>query len=78
MPDDKAKNHPNQRPNPDIFPCPICGNEDFNWGYTTGHSSSGFRFRSHADKKFTQGKWVRARECNLCGNIQLFTRNNDQ
>jgi len=78
MADDKRKNSPDTRANPDMFPCPICGGESFNWGYTTGHTSSGFRFRGNDDEKFTHGKWVKARECVRCGNIQFFTRDHER
>lgn len=77
MVDEKRKNTSSGRVNPDIFPCPICGDDDFSWGYTIGHTASGFRYRSTTDEKFTQGKWVKARECLRCGNVQLFTRGKD-
>lgn len=77
MVDEKRKNSPDGRVNPDIFPCPICGYDDFVWGYTTGYSTIGFRFRQYTEEKFQHGKWIKARECLRCGNLQLFTKNKD-
>lgn len=74
MPNEKRKNSADGRINPDNFPCPICGYEDFEWGYTTGHTSSGFQFRAYSDAKFRHGKLIKARECMRCGNLQFFTR----
>lgn len=74
MADEKRKNSVNGRVNPDIFPCPICGGEDYEWGYTTGHTSAGLRFRSADDEKFSTGRWIKVRECVRCGNLQWFTR----
>ncbi len=72
---EKRKNVSGKRPNPDVFPCPVCGAEAFNWGKTIGHTSAGFRFMPDTDEMFPRGKWIRARECKRCGNVQLFTRN---
>ena len=77
MTSEKRKNSPNGRVNPDFFPCPICGDEDFVWGYTTGYSTVGFRFVEYDNAKFKHGKWIKARECNRCGNVQLFTKTKD-
>jgi hypothetical protein len=55
-------------------PCPVCGGTSYTWGRTVGESPSQYVY-FRADKgAWGDGKRMYARECNQCGNVQLFTR----
>lgn len=54
-------------------PCPICSGSDFVWGRTSRHDAGWLGFKADDHPMLTPGREVRARECNRCGNIQLFT-----
>lgn len=54
---------------PDQLPCPICGERQFNWGY-----AGGMAFMEKRNSWFGEGMTeVVARECMVCGSVQLFT-----
>ncbi len=54
-------------------PCPICGNREYSWGTFVGYSL--FYMRDHASllEKLTPTKNTKARHCDACGNVQIFT-----
>jgi hypothetical protein len=55
-------------------PCPVCGSISYTWGRTVGESPSQYvYFRAEAEG-WGGGKRLFARECNTCGNVQMFTR----
>lgn len=61
--------------NPDHFPCPVCGSTDFTWGEALTPQVGGLlRFKTKQDGFFKGGRLIKARECNQCGNVLLFTR----
>lgn len=57
------------------FPCPVCGGGSYSWGtlaaqginFTPDDASAIARF-------FRIGFKLRARRCDLCGNVQVFAR----
>lgn len=57
------------------LPCPVCGGGSYSWG-TVG--AQGLNYTpdnaSILAKFFRVGLKVRARRCELCGNIQMFAR----
>lgn len=59
---------------PDDFPCPICGESDFEWGYPKGNRGAAILFseKQGVDRWKIQGDKMRARKCLSCGNVQLF------
>ena len=72
MSEKKKKNDFSDRPkaeywNPEL--CPTCGNNDFTHGLL---QASGARvwFKKSGFRLF--GRRVEARQCNRCGNVQLF------
>lgn len=56
---------------PDKFPCPVCGEREFEWGH--------LRDAVYSTKKtmFVVGDTMRARLCLSCGNILPFLDNSD-
>lgn len=54
-------------------PCPICDSEEFVWGKTSRGDSGWLGFKADNHPWLVPGREVRARECQRCGNIQLFT-----
>lgn len=65
---EKPKRHPAQH-----APCPICGEVAYVWGYTSRHGTGWLGFKSDDAGMLAIGREVRARECQHCGNIQLFS-----
>jgi hypothetical protein len=55
--------------------CPVCGGDKFTWGITRGYGPSAFLAdTAGAVKKFFSiGEKMKARKCDSCKNIQLFT-----
>jgi len=53
-------------------PCPVCGSESFTWGRPT--SSGGVYFTSEGLWPVAYQKGLRARECDACGNVLIFTK----
>lgn len=57
------------------FPCPVCGGGSYTWGTL---SAQGINFTpedaSAIAKFFRYGVQLRARRCDLCGNVQIFAR----
>ena len=55
------------------FPCHVCGERCYSWGYLGSH---GLTFipdaASFLSKTFRIGWRLRARRCDVCGNIQAF------
>ena len=67
---------PKNSPSLDLIrkPCPVCGGTAYTWGRTVGESPSQYVY-FRADKgAWGDGKRMYARECNQCGNVQMFTR----
>jgi ribosomal protein S27AE len=54
-------------------PCPICGGEEFVWGRTSRSDAGWLGFKANDHPMLTPGREVGARECQRCGNVQLFT-----
>lgn len=52
--------------NPDDYPCPVCGESNFEWGYIKG--------TTYSSKKLTMFdvEPVRGRLCLSCGNVLNF------
>lgn len=70
-----AETTPTHPRNPDEFSCPICGATDFTWGEVLTPQIGGLlRFKTKMDGFFRGGRLIKARECNQCGNVMLFTR----
>ncbi|MEP6984894.1 MAG: hypothetical protein ABI970_04825 [Chloroflexota bacterium] len=55
-------------------PCPICSGMTFIWGVTVGESPSQRLYTRPDGAGWGEGKEMVTRECNTCGNVQLFTR----
>jgi hypothetical protein len=59
---------------PDL-PCPACGGRSYTWGSL---AAQGINFTpddaSRLAKFFRFGVQLRARRCDLCGNLQIFAR----
>jgi predicted RNA-binding Zn-ribbon protein involved in translation (DUF1610 family) len=54
-------------------PCPNCGAQSYRWGVLD--SGSGVWFKEDGRSYlFRSGKSLKARLCNQCGNVQIFTR----
>jgi hypothetical protein len=53
--------------------CPICGGTSYTWGRTSRNDSGWLGFKSDDHPWLMPGREVRARECQSCGNVQLFT-----
>lgn len=55
-------------------PCPACGGRSYSWGQLQAHS---FRFVPDEGSfwhRYFRGGWrLRARRCDECGNLQVFT-----
>ncbi|MEM9951287.1 MAG: hypothetical protein AAF846_06800 [Chloroflexota bacterium] len=69
MSEKKKKNDYSQRPAPEYWDpdlCPVCGNNDFTWGRITP-----VQFFKPS-QNIISGKKIEARQCNRCGNLQLF------
>ena len=54
-------------------PCPICGGTLYTWGVTVGEKPGARLYTRAYDKGWGEGKVMVTRECNTCGNVQLFT-----
>jgi len=52
-------------------PCPNCGAESYSWGIL---NSNGGVWYKQDDAMSLWGKGLRARLCNVCGNVQIFLR----
>jgi hypothetical protein len=56
-------------------PCLICGGTSFDWGTLLGYKAQ-IRYKSSTDKRWIITRWslppIEARQCETCGNIQLF------
>ena len=67
QPAKKKRKSKNRFPkNPDNYPCPVCGESDFEWGYIKG--------ATYGSKKFTMFdiESIRGRLCLSCGNVLPF------
>ena len=55
-------------------PCPACGGRSYSWGQIQAHQ---FRFvpdgASMLYRFFGGNWWLRARRCDHCGSLQVFT-----
>lgn len=55
--------------NPDDFPCPVCGEKDFEWGYFP---------HAHTYRQKRAPNWkadrIRGRLCLSCGNVLSFVK----
>lgn len=51
--------------------CPLCGSDRFTWGVAGGTCT--LRFKPDNAGFFSVSTNVKARRCDSCGNIQLFT-----
>lgn len=65
----RGENRLNLRTNP----CPICAGDEFIWGKTSRNDSGWLGFKADDHPWLVPGREVRARECQRCGNVQLFT-----
>ncbi len=54
-------------------PCPICGGSSYLWGKTSRNDAGWLGFKADDHPWLMPGREVRARECQGCGNVQLFT-----
>ncbi len=54
-------------------PCPICSGMSYTWGITVGESPSQRLYTRPNGAGWGEGKVMVTRECNTCGNVQLFT-----
>lgn len=54
-------------------PCPICGGTKYLWGNTVSDSPGGRVFFRPDGGWWGEGRQLRARRCEVCGNIQFFT-----
>ncbi len=57
---------------PDDNPCPICGESYFRWGTPT--SNGGVYFSTSGHGFLGKNEGLRARVCDICGNVQLFLK----
>lgn len=55
-------------------PCPICSGMAFTWGLTVGEGPNTRLYTRPNGVGWGEGKEMVTRECNTCGNVQLFTR----
>lgn len=63
------------------LPCHICGGQDFTWGFVSGYGGNPTYFlprepglRQIPANLIGQGsRRLKARECNNCNNVQLFS-----
>ncbi len=53
--------------------CPICGGTSYIWGKTSRNDAGWLGFKADDHPWLMPGREVRARECQGCGNVQLFT-----
>jgi hypothetical protein len=60
----------------DDFPCPICGAKDYGLGMAYDFSTIRFISDEKTGLKrlFPANRFLRARKCYPCGNVQLFDR----
>ena len=72
MDDLTPKNAPS--PDPTGKPCPLCGGSSFTWGRTVGQGPSEYIYFRAESGSWGDGKRMYARECDTCGNVQLFTK----
>lgn len=54
-------------------PCPICSGMKYTWGITVGESPSQRLYTRPDGLGWGEGREMRTRECDTCGNVQLFT-----
>lgn len=57
--------------NPDNYPCPVCGEADFEWGYPR---SEGHLYFNVVEFMGGKNERLQARVCRSCGNVLLFLR----
>jgi hypothetical protein len=69
----KEKPKHSNKPNSQYAPCHICESTDFQWGKLWGTE---FFLRDGAEL-FERGKRLQARKCIICGNVQLFTKEDE-
>jgi len=70
MAEEQPKSINNLRENP----CRICSGMIFTWGITVGERPSQRLYTRPDGAGWGEGKEMITRECNTCGNVQLFTR----
>ncbi|GEM_PF-1403479 len=70
----KQKRHPHSKDNhqftknPDDYPCPVCGETEFEWGRL-----SGVQYYTKSNVLgVLDGQALRARVCQICGNVLTF------
>lgn len=61
------------RIDPDTFPCPICGAQSFQWGFSVGDSPSQRLYARAESAGWGEGEVLYTRKCVTCSNVQLFT-----
>ena len=74
MAEEKRKNRP--AVDPDEFPCPICGETDFQWGRSVGESPSQRVYARANEAGWGEGEVLYTRKCLNCSNVQFFTNSN--
>ena len=70
MAEEQLKSITNLRENP----CPICSGTSFTWGLTVGEGPNTRLYTRANGAGWGDGKEMVTRECNTCGNVQLFTK----
>jgi len=55
-------------------PCPICGGTSYTWGVTAADKPAQKLYTRPDGANWGAGRELFTRECNRCGNVQLFTR----
>jgi len=63
--------------NQEELPCPICNGHSYSWGFMRGARDLKYKDDNVGSWEKTTvlgGEPVKARKCDICGNIQLFTR----
>lgn len=56
----------------DHHPCPVCGKENYTWGFVSGPQAA--RFRTKVVGIIGTGKPILARTCDNCGHLNLFIK----
>ncbi len=71
MAEEKSKNH--LTVDPDEFPCPICGEAEFEWGMSVTYGVSERLHHRATGAGWGSGQPLNTRKCLHCSNVQLFT-----
>ncbi len=54
------------------LPCPVCGATSYSWGEIMGTGLVFQRDPTFVSKMFAAGHTLQARQCDECGNVQIF------